>query len=167
MNQQQNESYKLSAAAIAEFDHWVAKYPADRKKSAVIAALTFVQKENGGWLDRPMMDAVADYLEMPPVSVYEVAEFYSMFDTHKCGRHKVNICTNISCMLRGADGIVDHVENKLGVKLGDTTPDERITLHVEEECLAACVGGPMMTVDGHYFENLTPEKVDEILDKLE
>ena len=167
MSEEILRDYELSDAAKVEFDKWIAKYPVERKKSAVISALHFVQNENGGWVDRAIMDAVADYLEMPPVSVYEVASFYSMFDTHKCGRHKVNICSNISCMLRGADVIIDHVENKLGIKLGETTPDNKITLHVEEECLAACVGGPMMTVDGQYIENLTTDKVDKILDELE
>ena len=98
---------------------------------------------------------------------HEVASFYSMIDRQPVGRHKVNICTNISCWLNGAEDIVAHVEHKLGVNLGQTTADDRITLVVEEECLAACCGAPMMVVDGHYHENLDPRKVDEILDGLE
>jgi NADH-quinone oxidoreductase subunit E len=101
------------------------------------------------------------------VWAHEVASFYSMFDREPVGRHKVNICTNISCWLNGGDAVVEHVEKKLGIRLGETTEDGRITLKVEEECLAACVGAPMMVVDGHYHENLTVEKVDEILDALE
>jgi NADH-quinone oxidoreductase subunit E len=151
----------------AEIDHWIAKYPADRKQSAVIPALHVCQDNHGGWLKQEHLDAVAEYLEMSPATVYEVATFYSMFDLKPCGRHKVNICTNISCMLRGSEEIVAHAERSLGIKLGETTPDGRITLKIEEECLAACVGGPMMVVDGHYHTDLTPEKVDEILNTLE
>ncbi|MEE9342768.1 MAG: NADH-quinone oxidoreductase subunit NuoE [Gammaproteobacteria bacterium] len=148
-------------------DHWVSKYPSDQKQSAVISALHAAQENNGGWLTRELMDAVAEYLEMPPVAVYEVGTFYSMLELEPVGRNMVAICTNISCMLCGSDTIVDHVEKKLGIKIGDTTEDGRITLKNEEECLAACIGGPMMTVNGHYHENLTPEKVDQILDTLE
>ena len=158
---------ELSQASRDRIDHWLTKYPPDQRQSALIPALTVVQEENGGWLSRAHMDAVADYLGIPRVSAYEVGTFYSLFDLHPCGRHKVSICTNISCMLTGSDSIVDHVERKLGVKLGETTPDGRISLHKEEECLAACNGGPMMMVNGHYHEKLTPQKVDEVLDGLE
>ena len=113
------------------------------------------------------MDAVAEYLELPSIQVYEVATFYSMFQTKPVGRHNVAICTNVSCMLRGADDIVEHVENKLGVKLGESTGDGRIYLKREEECLAACCGAPMMMVDHKYYENLTKEQVDAILDGLD
>lgn len=157
----------LSEATRQEIDHWLAKFPPEQKASAVLAALTAVQDENGGALTTPLMDAVAGYLDMPRIAVYEVATFYSMFDLKPVGRHKVAICTNISCMLCGAEDIVSHVEKKLGIKLGETTRDNRITLKIEEECLAACGGGPMMVVDGHYHENLTTERVDEILDGLE
>lgn len=151
----------------AKIDAWVVKYPADQKQSAVLPALHIIQEHNGGWLTTEWMDAVAGYLEIPRVLVYEVGNFYSMLETQPVGRHMVSICTNISCMLCGADDIVAHVEGKLGIKLGGTTNDGRITLKVEEECLAACAGGPMMAVDGHYHENLTPEKVDQILDGLD
>jgi NADH-quinone oxidoreductase subunit E len=113
------------------------------------------------------MDGVADYLDLPAIYVYEVANFYSMFNTVPVGRHNVAICTNISCMLRGADDIVAHVESKLGIKLGESTGDGRIFLKKEEECLAACCGAPMMMVDHKYHENLTVDKVDEILDALD
>jgi len=113
------------------------------------------------------MDAVAEYLELPAIHVYEVVSFYSMFETRRVARHNVAICTNISCMLMGSDSIVEHVENKLGIKIGESTEDGRIYLKCEEECLAACKGGPMMQVDHVYYENLTPAKVDEILDTLE
>ena len=162
-----SDTYQLSDQLKSEIDHWVAKYPPEQKQSAVISALTLVQEADGGWLSTEMMDAVADYLEMPKIAVYEVASFYSMLETEPVGRNIVAFFTNISCMLRGAEEMVRHAEEKLGIKLGETTTDGRITLKMEEECLAGCVGAPMMTVNGHYHENLTPEKIDEILDGLE
>jgi NADH-quinone oxidoreductase subunit E len=114
-----------------------------------------------------LMDAVAEYLGMAVIHVYEVATFYSMFEIKPVARNNVAICTNISCMLMGSDSIVDHVENKLGIKIGESTEDGRIYLKREEECLAACACGPMMQVNHKYYENLTPQKVDEILDGLE
>ncbi len=113
------------------------------------------------------MDAVAEYLELPNIQVYEVATFYSMFQTKPVGRNDVAICTNVSCMLRGADDIVAHVEKRLGIKLGESTGDGRIFLKKEEECLAACCGAPMMMVNHRYHENLTIEQVDAILDGLD
>jgi NADH-quinone oxidoreductase subunit E len=112
------------------------------------------------------MDEVAAYLQLPPIQVYEVASFYSMFQTHPCGRHHVSVCTNISCMLRGGEDIQAHVERKLGIRCGQSTSDGRIFLKREEECLAACTGAPMMMVDHVYHEHLTPETVDQILDAL-
>ncbi|MDN5848276.1 MAG: NAD(P)H-dependent oxidoreductase subunit E [Nitrococcus sp.] len=157
----------LGAEQRAEINAWLAKFPGEGKRSAVIPALHIAQEGNGGWLSRELMDAVAEYLGLPPVAVYEVGTFYSMFDLEPAGRHKVNICTNISCMLRDAERIVEHVENKLGISVGETTADGRITLKREEECLAACTGAPMMLVDEEYYTDLTLEKVDEILDKLD
>lgn len=149
-----------------EIDRWVAKFPPDRKRSAVISALHAVQHENHGFLTVPLMDAVADYLGLPPILVYEVATFYSMFETKPVGRHSISVCTNISCMLRGSAEVVDKIEKKLGIKTGESTPDGRIHLKREEECLAACTGAPMMMVDHVYHENLTPESIDRILDEL-
>ena len=157
----------LSAHARAEIDHWLTRYPADRKQSAVLAALREVQHENGGYLTTELMDAVADYLDMPPIAVYEVASFYSMFELQPVGRHCIAVCTNISCMLRGSDTVLSYIERKLGIKLGESTPDGKFFLKKEEECLAACCGAPMMQVNHVYYENLTPEKVDRILDSLE
>jgi NADH-quinone oxidoreductase subunit E len=156
----------LSHHARTVIDTWVAKFPPDRKQSAVLAALTEVQHENQGYLTTPLMDAVADYLELPHIAVYEVASFYSMFETSPCGRNSVAICTNVSCMLRGSDNIVAHVEKKLGIRIGESTADGRIFLKPEEECLAACCGAPMMQVNHVYYENLTIDRVDEILDGL-
>ncbi len=157
----------LSEHTREEIDGWVARYPAEQKKSAVLGALRAVQHQNDGHLTTELMDAVAAYLELARIEVYEVATFYSIFETRPCGRHHVSICNNIACKLMGGDELVEHVEKRLGIKLGESTPDGRIYLKDEEECLAACDGGPMMQVDHVYYENLTPEKVDEILDDLE
>jgi len=154
----------LSAHVREEIDHWLTKFPADRRRSAVIAALHAVQHEQG-YLTQAAMDEVAAYLELPPIQVYEVASFYSMFETSACGRHHISVCTNISCMLRGGEELLVHVERRLGVKVGESTPDGRFFLKREEECLAACNGAPMMMVNHVYYENLTPETVDRILDE--
>lgn len=154
----------LSEQTRQEIDKWIAKYPADKKQSAVIPALTIVQDETG-WLTTELMDAVAEYLDMEPISVYEVATFYSMFHLKPVGRHVVSICTNVSCMLCGSEEVVGHLENKLGIKLGETTEDGRFTLR-EVECLGSCAGAPMFQVGKTYFENLTPEKIDSILSDL-
>ena len=159
-------SVELSAHLREEIDRWVAKFPADRKRSAVISALHAAQHENHGHLTAPLMDAIAAYLGLPPVQVYEVAAFYSMFETHPVGRHHVSVCTNISCMLRGGEEVLGHIEKKLGIKVGESTADGRIFLKREEECLATCTGAPMMMVDHVYHEDLTPEKIDAVLDAL-
>lgn len=156
----------LSEASRAEIDRWIAKYPPDRKQAAVMAALRIAQDQNGGWLSVDLIEAVAEYLEMPPIAVHEVATFYSMYDLKPVGRHKVCVCTNISCQLNGSSRVMDHLRKKLGVKPGETTPGGKFTLK-EVECLGACGGAPMMMVDKTYYENLTPGKVDEILDQLE
>lgn len=158
---------KLSAHAREEIDHWISKYPADRKQSAVLAALREVQHENNGYLTTELMDAVAEYLDMAPIAVYEVGSFYSMLETKEVGRHNIAVCTNISCMLCGGEDILGYIEKKLNIKVGESTPDGRYYLKQEEECLAACCGAPMMMVNHVYYENLTPEKVDEILDGLD
>ncbi len=156
----------LSEHTRREIDRWVAKFPAGRQRSAVISALRAAQEQNSGYLTAELMDAVAEYLQLPPIQVYEVASFYSMFETHPCGRHHVSVCTNISCMLRGGEDIQSYVEKKLGIRVGESTSDGRIFLKREEECLAACTGAPMMMVDHVYHEHLTPEMVDQILDAL-
>lgn len=157
----------LNEHSIEEINEWLTRFPDDQRQSAVLAALSIAQHQNHGWLTTELMDEVAAKLGMPPIAVYEVASFYSMFETQPVGRHCVAICTNISCMLMGSDTIVNHVENKYGIKLGGSTSDGRIYLKVEEECLAACSGGPMMQVDHVYHTNLTPDSVDKILDALD
>jgi NADH-quinone oxidoreductase subunit E len=160
-------NYELSTHVKDEIEHWKARFPADRQRSAVISALHAVQHENHGFVTAEQMNAVAEYLELPTIQVYEVATFYSMFQTREVGRNEVAICTNVACMLRGADDIVDHVENKLGIKLGESTEDGKIFLKQEEECIAACCGAPALMVNHKYYENLTKEMVDEILDGLD
>jgi len=161
-----NENSRLSETARRHIDKWVAQYPPEWKQAAVIAALKVVQDENGGSLTTGLMDAVAGYLGMPPIAVYEVATFYTMFNLKPVGRHVINVCTNVSCMLCGSDEIVKHLETRLGVQLGETTPDGRFTLK-EAECLAACHGAPMFHIGDDYYENLTPQKIDKLLDSLE
>lgn len=157
----------LNQHSMDEINEWITRYPPEQKQSAVLAALRVAQHQNEGYLTTELMDACAEVLEMPKIAVYEVASFYSMYETKPCGRHNIAICTNISCMLMGSDNIVNHVEKKFGIKLGESTADGKIYLKVEEECLAACAGGPMMQVDHVYHTNLTPEKVDKILDALD
>ena len=160
-------SYVLTDHVKDEIESWKARFPEGRQRSAVIAALHAVHHENHGYLTAEQMNAVADYLELPSIQVYEVATFYSMFQTSDVGRNEVAICTNVSCMMRGAEEIVDHVEEKLGIKLGESTDDGRVFLKKEEECVAACCGAPAMMVNHKYYENLTKEQVDNILDGLE
>ncbi|MFV2057074.1 MAG: NADH-quinone oxidoreductase subunit NuoE [Thiohalomonadales bacterium] len=150
----------------SEIDQWLAKYPDDQKQSASMAALRIVQDANGGHITRPLMDEIAEYLHMPPIAVYEVASFYSMYEHRPVGRHKICVCTNISCMLCGSDEILKYLQSKLGIKTGEITADSKFSLK-EVECLGACVGAPMFQIGENYHENLTPEKIDHILDKLE
>jgi len=160
-----SEGGVLSSHLREEIDHWLEKFPPDRKRSAVLAALRAAQHENDGYLTRELMDSIAAYLQLPPIQVYEVATFYSMFETKPVGRHHISVCTNISCMLCGGEDMLAHVEKRLGIKVGESTTDGRFFLKKEEECLAACNNAPMMMVDHVYYENLTPDKIDSILDR--
>lgn len=161
----ESKVHLISDESRADIDLWVAKYPADRKQSAVMSALRILQDQNGGYLTEGLMDAVAEYLEMEPIAVYEVATFYSMYELEAVGKHKICVCTNISCMLCGSDDVVKHLENRLGIKLGETSSDGRFTLK-EVECLGACVDAPMFQIGDTYYEKLTPETIDKILDGL-
>ncbi len=158
---------KLSQHVLDEIARWRKRFPAERSRSAIIGALHAAQHENHGYLTQSQMDAVAHALDVEPIKVYEVATFYSMFETRPVGRHNVAICTNVSCMLRGADELVARAEKHLGVKLGESTDDGRIYLKKEEECLAACCGAPMMMIDHVYHENLTPDAMVALLDALD
>ena len=170
IKQQVQQSMKqdnlISKQSYAAIDKWIAKYPVENRQAAVIPALHIIQDANKGYLTNDLMDELAEYLEMPEIAVYEVASFYSMYEHKPVGRHKLSICTNISCMLLGSDKIVKHLEDKYGVSLGETTKDGKFTVK-EVECLGACVGAPMCLIGRDYHEYLTPEKIDAILDKLD
>jgi NADH-quinone oxidoreductase subunit E len=155
----------VSKERMQDIDHWIAKYPKDQRQSAVMSTLRIVQEEHNH-LTTELMDAIAAYLEMPPIAVYEVASFYTMYEHKPVGKHLVNVCTNISCMLRDSAAVVAHLEKKLGIKLGETTDDGRFTLRAVE-CLGACVKAPMMQVDKDYHENLTPESIDAVLSQYQ
>jgi NADH-quinone oxidoreductase subunit D len=157
----------LSEHVRSEIDHWVAKFPQDRQRSAVIAALHAVQHENNGYLTAELMNSVAEYLDLPTIYVYEVATFYSMFQTRPVGRHNVAICTNVSCMLRGAENMWLMSRTSSESDWAKARRTAAFILKKEEECLAACCGAPMMMVDHKYHENLTTRTVDQILDALE
>lgn len=163
----ENESeFIISGEILAEIEEWLKKYPPDRKRSAVVPALLKVQEQNGGWLSVPAMNAVARYLQLAPIEVFEVVSFYDMYELKPIGRHKINICTNIACMLRGSEELIACAKKRLGIGLGETTSDGMITLK-ESECLAACGGAPMCQInDKDYHENLTPEKFEIIIEQL-
>ncbi|MFO7602397.1 MAG: NADH-quinone oxidoreductase subunit NuoE [Gammaproteobacteria bacterium] len=162
----ENKAHLLNKESRADIDRWVAKYPVERKSSAVMAALRIAQDQNGGYLTNDLIEAVADYLDMEAIAAYEVATFYSMYERDPVGRHKICVCTNISCMLCGSDEVVAHLQNRLGIKLGETSEDGRFTLK-EVECLGACVDAPMLEVARTYYGKLTPDKIDAILNELD
>ena len=164
---QSSASPNLSPQVREEIDRWRVKFPEGRQRSAVIAALHLVQHENHGYLTSDLMEAVAGYLDLPAIQVFEVGAFYSMFETKPVGRHSISVCTNISCMLRGGEKILGHIERKLGIEAGESTPDGKFYLKREEECLAACVGAPMMMVDHKFHERVTPARINEILDSVD
>ena len=164
--QSQTNVAVLSEHVRDEIDDWLNRYPLNQKQSAVLGALRAVQHEVG-YLPVEQMNAVARYLEMPAIEVYEVASFYSMYELKPVGKHTISVCTNLSCMLCGADEVVEHLKNKLGIDLGESSSDGKFYLKREEECLAACCGAPMMQVNHVYHENLTIEKIDRILEELD
>lgn len=167
LNYDQTFSLKqlLPENAIKEIDHWISKYPVERKRPPIIAALKIVQEHHDNHLTEKHMQAVAEYLGVPNVAVYEVATFYTMFHLNKAGKFVFSVCNNISCSLRGANKVIQHLENRLNIQVGETTADGLYTLQTVE-CLAACGGAPMLEVNQQYHENLTEEKIDQILSEL-
>lgn len=167
MSQEQlkNSVHLLSEQSTADIDIWIAKYPEEQKQSAVMAALRIAQDQNGGWLTNDLMNAVAAYLDMPRIAVYEVATFYSMYEHQPVGRHKICVCNSISCLLNGSEKTIDYLQEKLDVRIGEVTPDGKFSIK-EVECLGACVGAPAMMIGKQYYENLTVEKIDQILEGL-
>lgn len=155
----------LSQTVRDKIDAWLTRYPPEQKRSGVIQALMFVQEEQG-FLTENAMDAVADYLSLPKIFVYEAATFYSMFHLQPVGKYVINLCTNLSCQLSGAEHILEHLKKRLNIDINQTTPDGRFTLR-EVECLAACIAAPVCQIGKKYYENLTPEKIDVLLNDLE
>ncbi len=155
----------LSKHERDDIDMWIARFPEDRSQSALLAALRAVMHEDH-YISTEKMDAVAEYMDLPKIAVYEVASFYSMYelDEKAAAKNSISVCTNVSCMLNGSDEIVDHIEERLGIKMGESTPDGEFFFKIEEECLAACCGAPMMQLNHVYHENLTKEKVDALLE---
>ncbi len=158
--------FTISPEVQQKIDHWLEKYPPEQRRSAVVATLLYVQEQNNGWLSPEAMEAVAEYLRITTIEVYEVATFYDMYDLQPRGKHKIGICTNISCLLRGSEEIAKAAKNRLGINFGESTPDGQFALR-ETECMAACGGAPMCQIDDReYHENLTPEKMLALIDQL-
>lgn len=155
----------LSPESLAKIDKELTKYPPDRRQSAVMSALRIAQDELG-WLSKDAIAFVAQYLGIPDIAALEVATFYNMYELEPVGQYKITVCTNISCMLRGSDEIVEHLEKRLGIGFNETTPDGKFTLK-EGECMGTCGGAPLFHINNKRMcEFLTPEKVDEILEGL-
>ncbi len=161
-----SDVFELSDTVKQEIDRWVAKYPKGKQQSAVVAALFLAQEQNNNWLSEAAMNAVAAYLDLPPIVVFEAATFYDMFNVKPIGKHKISLCTNVSCQLRGSDKLVACLKKRLGIGLNETTEDGLFSLR-EVECMAACASAPMCQInDKHYHENLTPEKLLMLVDEL-
>lgn len=155
----------LTTDSLSQIDREIAKYPPDQKQSAVMSALRIAQLEKG-WLSPETIEYVGQYLGMPTIAVYEVATFYNMYDLKPVGRHKLTVCTNISCQLQGVETVLDKIKVKLGIGLGETTPDGRFTLK-EGECMGACGEGPLCLHNNHTMHTrLTPDNVDAFLEGL-
>jgi len=156
---------QFTAEKLLEVKDIIARYPDGKQKSALIPVLHLAQQEFGGWLDVPVMDYVASLLQLKPIEVYEVATFYSMFNMKPVGKYVLEVCQTGPCMICGSDRIIEHIQQKLGIKPGETTADGLFTLK-PAECLGACGYAPMMQLGKHFKEHLTIEKVDAILDEL-
>jgi NADH-quinone oxidoreductase subunit E len=158
----------ISAEGLKEIDRAVAKYPAEQKQSAVMAALAVAQEEHG-WLSPELMQFVAHYLSMAPVAVQEVATFYTMYELKPVGKHKVTLCTNLPCQLGpdgGSDGAAEYLKRKLGIDFGETTADGKFTLK-EGECFGACGDAPVMLVNNHRMCSfMSREKIDQLIEEL-
>ena len=160
------KSVDLPADLKAAIDKWAKKYPPERRQSAVLSALTLAQEHNRGYLSLALINAVADYLGMSRVTAYEVATFYTLYELEPVGRHKIEVCTNISCLLKDCDKLVKHLKERLQISFGETSADKKFTLR-EVECLGACVNAPVVQIGKRYYEDLTPERLDKVLDNLD
>lgn len=161
-----NKNTILSEKVCVEIDRWLMKYPPHGKQSALLPALLIAQEDHDNWLSNEIIEAVADYLGIPHIAAYEVASFYSMYNLKPVGKHTISVCTNISCMLSGSEKLEKYLKQRLGIKFGETSADGKYTIK-EVECLAACAGAPACQIDKTYHENVTPEKLDAILQQLE
>lgn len=155
---------KFNEQQLTEFKRLVARYPESKQKSALLPVLHLAQESFGGWLSVEAMDYVAELLDLNPIEVYEVVTFYSMFNTKPVGKYTFEVCQTGPCMLRGSDDIIKYIQNKLGIKVGETTSDGMFTLKTVE-CLGACGYAPMMQLGKSYREHLTKDKVDTIIDE--
>jgi len=158
-------SFKFTAKALIIAKKHIAKYPKGRQASAVMPLLDLAQREHSGWLPRIAMDYVADLLKMPPITVYEVATFYTMYNLKPIGKFHVQVCTNLPCLLRGSDKIINVAKNNFNIAIGETTDDKLFTL-TEVECLGACVNAPMMQINDDYYEDLDENSTLNIFTKL-
>jgi NADH-quinone oxidoreductase subunit E len=148
-----------------QIDESLKKFPLDKKRSALLDALMFAQEHNNGYLTNELIESVACYLEQPVISAYEVATFYSMYELNPVGKYHINIFTNVSCMLKGAEDIVEYLKKKLKIDVNEVTQDGKFSLKIVE-CLGACVHAPMLLVNKKYYENLTYEKIDQLIKEL-
>jgi NADH-quinone oxidoreductase E subunit len=161
----QPETFAFTAENQDKAKAIVAKYPTGRQASAVMPLLDLAQRQNGGWLPRAAMDHVAEMLGMPPIRVYEVASFYTMYNLKPVGKHHVQVCTNLPCWLRGSDQVVGACKKTLGIGLGETTADGQFTLS-EVECLGACVNAPMIQIGDDFYEDLDAASTEAVLKAL-
>ncbi len=159
----QRTSFEFDKESLALVEKIIARYPPGKQKSALLPLLHMAQAEAGGWLSRETMDYVASLLKLQPVEVYEVATFYTMFNLQPVGNCVIEVCRTGPCWLNGAEEIIAHLEHRLQIKAGETTPDGKFTLKTVE-CLAACGNAPVMQAGIKYYENLDVEKIDAFLD---
>ena len=165
VTQAQPKSFTFTPDNLARAEKIIAKYPVGRQQSAVIPLLDIAQRQNDNWLPQAAMDYVGSMLDMPPIRVYEVASFYTMFNLKPVGENFVQVCTTTPCWLRGSADIVSTCKKKLGIGIGETTADGKFTL-TEVECLGACVNAPMVQINDDFYEDLTPELMEKVIDTL-
>jgi len=162
---EQPKSFAFTPDNLAKAKAYIAKYPPGRQASAVLALLDLAQRQHENWLPRAAMDHVAEILSMPPIRVYEVASFYAMFNLRPVGKHFFQICTTTPCWLRGSDAVVKACEKKLGITIGETTPDKLFTL-AEVECVGGCVNAPIIQVNDDFYEDLDGASTEALIDAL-
>ncbi len=164
-NFEQPKSFKFSVSNLKKANEYIKKYPEGKQRSAVMPLLYLAQEQHDNWIPFAAMDYIAELLDMPAIQVYEVANFYTMFNKQPVGKYLIQVCRTTPCMLRGAKDITKVCKKKLNIELGETTEDNQFTL-VEVECLGACVAAPLVQINNEYHENLTPESMEKLIDKL-